>query len=120
MAPGFDQICMSRPCIIYLDLAAAPPPRNPSPYSTLIPRLGDATRRDALGVPLAGVVVATTKAEGRTEDHVSSNGRLERGGWVSARGGESRVNAGYARTLTPPDYPMNRNVIYGSFRDARG
>lgn len=27
---------------------------------------------------------------------------------------------GYAGTLTPPDYPMNRNVIYGSFSGLEG
>lgn len=30
------------------------------------------------------------------------------------------VSTGYAGTLTPPDYPMNRNVIYGSFSELEG
>jgi len=36
---------------------------------------------------------------------------------IRGRGG---VSTGYARTLTPPDYPMNRNVIYGSFSELEG
>lgn len=35
------------------------------------------------------------------------------------RGGRY-VSTGYAGTLTPPDYPMNRNVIYGSFSELEG
>lgn len=30
------------------------------------------------------------------------------------------MSTGYAGTLTPPDYPMNRNVIYGSFSGLEG
>lgn len=47
MAPGFDQICMSRPRIIYLDLTPA------SRLSSLLRRDAmrrDATRRDASGL----------------------------------------------------------------------
>lgn len=34
--------------------------------------------------------------------------------------GEGMCQRGTAGTLTPLDYPMNRNVIYGSFTQRRG
>lgn len=72
----------------------------------------------------------------KTERTSSSNGRRGTGGEKGRRGEERKrekdraragtdergvhVNAGYAGTLTPPDYPMNRNVIYGSFSGLEG
>lgn len=41
--------------------------------------------------------------------------RRERG-----EGRDGYVSTEYAGTLTPPDYPMNRNVIYGSFSELEG
>jgi len=44
--------------------------------------------------------------------------------WKERERGRGRVgryvSTEYARTLTPPDYPMNRNVIYGSFSELKG
>lgn len=46
-----------------------------------------------------------------------TRGEKEDGG---GGGGGRYVSTGYAGTLTPPDYPMNRNVIYGSFNELEG
>lgn len=112
MAPGFDQICMSRPRIIYLDLAL----QFPSLFPTSARRV--ASHRGWIRV------------EGAFWDHrrkpactrrQRESGELE---WKTRGGKEKKggryVSTEYAGTLTPPDYPMNRNVIYGSFSVLKG
>lgn len=48
---------------------------------------------------------------------MESSNRKTRDEERDANGTEGYVSTGYAGTLTPPDYPMNRNVIYGSFSE---
>lgn len=61
------------------------------------------------------------KTEGkRRELEWKTRGEKEDGGAGAGGGGGRYVSTGYAGTLTPPDYPMNRNVIYGSFNELEG
>lgn len=71
MAPGFDQICMSRPRIIYLDLASELPSLFPTSTRRVVS--GMETRRGAFGI--IGGRRRAREDRGKTE---SSNGR--RGG----------------------------------------
>lgn len=79
-----------------------------------------ASRRGWIRVEGAyGIIGGSRRARedrGKTE---SSNGRRAERKRTGAGGGRY-VSTGYAGTLTPPDYPMNRNVIYGSFNELEG
>lgn len=113
MAPGFDQICMSRPRIIYLDLAPA------SRLSSLLWRDASRmeTRRDAFGI-----IGERRRVQGEDREKTgSSNGRRE-GGKRKRKGREDAdtCERDTRGTLTPPDYPMKRKVIYGSFSGLEG
>lgn len=115
MAPGFDQICMSRPRIIYLDLAL----QFPSLFPTSARRV--ASHRGWIRVEGAfwdhrRKPTCTRRQREKRERARMEDARRERG-----EGRDGRyVSTEYAGTLTPPDYPMNRNVIYGSFSVLEG
>lgn len=114
MAPGFDQICMSRPRIIYLDLALR--------LSSLFPTLA---RRVASGMDTRRGCLRDHRRKPACTRRQRENGELgcgrRRARRERERGRDERyVSTGYAGTLTPPDYPMNRNVIYGSFSRLEG
>lgn len=112
MAPGFDQICMSRPRIIYLDLALW--------LSSLFPT---SARRVAPGMDThRGLPSGSSEEAGvRAKTEGNRRARIGRRAVERRTGRDERyVSTGYAGTLTPPDYPMNRNVIYGSFSELEG
>lgn len=86
-----------------------------APVPISLPYFG-ATRRIGDGYAwrvLSGIIGGSRRVRedrGKTE---SSNGRrAEEKRWDGRY-----VSTEYAGTLTPPDYPMNRNVIYGSFSE---
>lgn len=117
MAPGFDQICMSRPRIIYLDLAL---PAS-LPYFGATHRA--ARRRGWIRVEGAPRIIGGSR---RVRRRHRENGELK---WKTRKEKEEeeeeeRIGGMCQRdtrgTLTLPDYPMNRNVIYGSFSEPEG
>lgn len=120
MAPGFDQICMSRPRIIYLDLAL--PASLPYFGATRRATPGMDTRRgcsqDHRRKP-----ACTAKTQGKRRAQMED---AQREGGEGGGGGEEEERMGgmcqrdTRGTLTLPDYPMNRNVIYGSFSEPEG
>lgn len=93
MAPGFDQICMSRPRIIYLDLAL---PASPPCFSaTRHIASGMETRRGAFGIIGERRRVRRRQRENEELKRKTRGGQKKKEG----KGGGGYVSTGYAGNI---------------------